>query len=426
MATTATPFRAADQSGHMSSLDQQVLQQMLKDAADSVRKNYYDPSLQGVDFNLSYQKAQQAIRSANNVPEGYEAIADMMADLKDSHTFFLPPVHPFSVEQGWEMRLIGDKSFVTWVKGGSDAATKGLKPGDQIMMVDGIKPSRQNWAKLQYDLDILTPRSSLHLIVARPGEHPETMVVANAVLPRRAEYDLTSNDLWWWLHQQQSDWHRFEPRSVELDNVMVWHLPTFHVTDNQVDSYMHKAGKYPALVLDLRGNEGGPRSTLLHLIGWFFDHDVDVAESVGRDKKKTVVAKSEGGHCYKGKLVVLLDSGSMSSSEVFARVMQNEKRGTVVGDRSAGRVREGQRYSYLHGQGIGHQYGYAFQVTTADVVMPDGKSLEGVGVTPDEVLLPTAEELAGNADPQLSRALLIAGAPVSSEKAGTLFPHVGP
>ena len=415
---------ASNQSGRLSSTDRGIIEQMLKDVADAVRKNYYDPSLHGVDFNACYRTADQAIRSAASVHEGYEAIAGMLTELNDSHTHFIPPAQPFTIDQGWDMEMVGDKCVVTHVEGGSDAAAKGLKPGDQIAMVDGVKPSRENWLSLRYQLRSLSPRSSLHLVVVSPGEQPKTLVVASKITPRRAEYDLTTNDIWHLYHQEQSDWHRYEPRSVELDSVMVWKLPVFYLKEADIDSYFRKARKYPALILDLRGNPGVSISILMQIVGMVFDHDVKIADPVGRDKPKTIVAKSRKDHAYKGKIIVLVDSESGSASELLARVVQLEKRGIVIGDRSAGAVRQAHIYRFVHGQVT--QYAYEAEVTIADLKMADGKSLEKTGVVPDEILLSTPEELAAGADPQLARALQLAGNPMSAGKAGTLFPELKP
>ncbi|MGO9561341.1 MAG: S41 family peptidase [Candidatus Korobacteraceae bacterium] len=419
------PCFAGDKSGQLSSYEKAVMQQMLKDTADAVRKNYYDPSLHGVDFTAAYQVADQEIRNATSVHQGYEAIESMLAKLDDSHTHFIPPAQPFKVEQGWEMQMIGDKCLVTHITDGSDAAAQGLKAGDRILVVDGVKPSREGWAGLHYQLRTLSPRSSLHLVVGAPGEQPKNMVVASKVIPRPAEYDLTTNDIWRLHELQQADWRqKYEPRGVELDNVFVWKLPIFYLKEADVDSYFHKAQKYPALVLDLRGNPGGAAAILLRVVGMVFDHDVKIADDVKRDKTKALVAKSQGDHAYKGKLIVLIDSESASSSELFARTVQLEKRGTVIGDQSAGAVRGAERFRVVHGDGMGNHYIFAVEVTVADVKMPDGKALEKNGVVPDENVLPSPEELAAGADPQLARALQLAGSPTSAQKAGALFPPV--
>ena len=65
---------------------------------------------------------------------------------------------------------------------------------------------------------------------------------------------------------------------------------------------------------------------------------------------------------------------------------------------------------------------YGIFVTEADVIMPDGTSLEHVGVTPDELFLPTAQEISPNLDPVLARAAAIAGIRLDAKKAGELFP----
>jgi C-terminal processing protease CtpA/Prc len=65
---------------------------------------------------------------------------------------------------------------------------------------------------------------------------------------------------------------------------------------------------------------------------------------------------------------------------------------------------------------------YGASITNADVIMSDGKSLEHVGVTPDELLLPTAADLAAKRDPVLSRAAALVGMQLAPEKAGAMFP----
>jgi C-terminal processing protease CtpA/Prc len=59
-------------------------------------------------------------------------------------------------------------------------------------------------------------------------------------------------------------------------------------------------------------------------------------------------------------------------------------------------------------------------VTVADLVMPDGGKLENVGVIPDELVLPTGDDLAAGNDPALARALTVLGVPTTPKQAGAL------
>jgi C-terminal processing protease CtpA/Prc len=77
---------------------------------------------------------------------------------------------------------------------------------------------------------------------------------------------------------------------------------------------------------------------------------------------------------------------------------------------------------YPHKSGIDVVAFWGVSITDADVIMSDGKSLEKVGVIPDEVILPTAADLAANRDPVLARAAELVGVKLDAQKAGSLFP----
>jgi carboxyl-terminal processing protease len=160
---------------------------------------------------------------------------------------------------------------------------------------------------------------------------------------------------------------------------------------------------------------------LKQLLGGMFENEVKVGDRVGRDAHKPMVTKMNGHDPFTGKLIVLVDSKSASAAELFARVVQLEKRGTVMGDRSSGSVMEARHYP--NKIGMDTLVFYSTSITDADIIMADGKSLEHIGVSPDEIVLPTGADLAAGRDPVLARAAETLGVKLTSEEAGKLFPY---
>lgn len=109
-----------------------------------------------------------------------------------------------------------------------------------------------------------------------------------------------------------------------------------------------------------------------------------------------------------------------SAAEIFARAVQLQKRGVVIGDRSSGSVMESKLYQME--VGIVRAIPCVISATSADVIMSDGTRLEHVGVVPDTLLLPTAQEMSMNHDPVLAYAASLVGVELDPKKAGELFP----
>jgi len=112
-----------------------------------------------------------------------------------------------------------------------------------------------------------------------------------------------------------------------------------------VQGLINKARKHRALIIDLRNNRGGAEETLMYMLGGIFDHEVKIGDKVMRSDREPLIAKPLHSS-FPAKLVVLIDSTSMSAAELFSRVVQLEKRGIVMGDQSAGRVMRAKRYQH--------------------------------------------------------------------------------
>jgi C-terminal processing protease CtpA/Prc len=262
-------------SDTMTSLQRDHPLQMLQDVTDKIRKEYYDAGFHALNLDARYKEAQQKIRNAQTLSEAFGVIAWMVDGLNDTHTFFNPPSRPYVVEDPWRAKFISDALVVTAVKEGSDAASKGLKPGDQILAVEGFRPTRDTWWKMNYAFHTLAPRSGLKLAVVSPGGQPREMVVMSIVknLPKNLDFT-EGSDYWDLVREAERDDQLMESRTIETSDVLVWKLPEFMLSDEQIDAILRKASNHKALVLDLRGNPGGLLDNLARILGWFFDHDV--------------------------------------------------------------------------------------------------------------------------------------------------------
>jgi C-terminal processing protease CtpA/Prc len=404
----------------MSANDTRYVRGMLREAYDTVKKYYYDSTFRGLDLDARYREYDDRLKSPTSLNAGIASVAEFLDRLNDSHTYFLPPPRPFQVDYGYRVDLIGGRAFITGVHSGTDAASK-VKPGDEVLTINGYHIDREGFHKMQYLLDILSPQSRTELVLRHEGDRDRPVTIDSTMTPKRIVRTFTNgNEIGDLLREQAESARWMRQREVEIGDVLIWKMPIFFVDNSEIDRLFAAARKHSALILDLRGNQGGLVDALRRMIGSVFDRDVLIAHRVARDGTTSIEAPSRGRSAYSGRLVVLIDSGSASAAELFARVIQLEQRGTVIGDRSSGAVMEARGHPFQLGDDP--LKFYVFSVTEADLVMKDSQSLERTGVTPDETLLPSADDLAAGRDPVLARAAALVGVKLDPVAAGKLFP----
>jgi C-terminal processing protease CtpA/Prc len=404
----------------MSGSDMDLARGILHDAREAVKKNYYDPKYHGVDLDERYRQFDDRIKNSPSIGEGFRMVAAYLDGLKDSHTYFQPPDRANRQDYGFRMQLVGEKAYVVRTRPGTDAESK-ARPGDLVAQYMGYSVNRSDFEPLSMTFNVLMPQPAIRLDLTDPdGKSRQVMVTPKAKQGHRV-MDLTSGtDMWQLVRAEENEDHVVRQRYIESGDVMIWKMPEFVLDQNEVDHMFSIVRKHQTLILDLRSNPGGYTDTLEKMVGNLFDHDVKISDRIGRKEMKPQLAKTVGSRAFAGKVIVLVDSDSASAAELFARVMQLENRGTVIGDRTSGSVMEARGYSYQ--QGVDTVIPYGFSVTEADLIMKDGKSLEHLGVTPDEIVLPTAHDLASGCDPALAQAAELAGFKLDPSDAGKIFP----
>jgi len=395
-------------------LHQSILKQIRKD----IEEHYYDPEFHRVDIDATFKKASEYIKGAKSVEEMTDIIARVLFQFDDSHLYYIPPRSTTSVDYGWKIQMIGDKAYVTEVNGSSDAWAKGIRPGDRVYMLEGFIPSRQEFHLLKLHYELLSPQPTLDTIIVKPSGQSYKVIIQAKVtkdhpfMPSRRELEM--------------DYERSYNKNTQqsfydgIPGLCIWKMPSFEVSEIKLDKMTDKLKNCPSLVFDLRGNGGGLLSALAQLVSNFFDRDVTIGIAKGRLGDTKLTVKRGGEKSYDGKVVVLIDSESASAAELFARIMQLEKRGRVMGDQSEGAVMEAK--VFYHHFGMESVIPYGVSVTSGDIIMTDGQRLEKVGVQPDEKVIPTANDLLNGSDPVISRAAQALGFTLTAEAAGRIFP----
>ena len=411
---------ALPQDEPLSREDCSKAKEMLHTVLDDIKANYFDKKIKGLDIDARFKLAEKKIENAPTMNQALADIAGAVDALEDSHTFFIPPPRPYKHSYGLVMQPIGDSDcFVTAVRPGSDAEKKGLKPGDQVLSVNGYSAIRKDMWKIEYVFNTLRPQAGLRLVVHSPGGAPRQIDAMASMRATERLRDLLDYQSFLLEEAEYKRVHRV--RSAEYGKAaIIWRLPDFEFDTNEANKMLDQIRSHDNLVLDLRGNPGGSVEFLAHFLGGMFDHEVKIADRVHRKGVKCEMTKSRGDKTFGGKLVVLVDSQSASASEVFARVVQLEKRGIVVGDVSSGSVMESRLYP--HSMGAMVITFFSSSITEANLIMGDGKSLERAGVAPDMHILPTPGDLAVSRDPALAYAAGLVGLKLTLEEAGKLFP----
>ena len=159
------------------------------------------------------------------------------------------------------------------------------------------------------------------------------------------------------------------------------------------------ADKIKGFVVDLRNNPGGLLDQAISVSDAFLERG-EIVSTRGRNAEETQRFNARPGDLTKGKpVIVLINGGSASASEIVAGALQDHKRATLIGTRSFGK---GSVQAIIPlGAGKG-----ALQLTTARYYTPSGRSIQAKGIEPDiEVLQEPPADLNARADTESEASL---------------------
>jgi carboxyl-terminal processing protease len=317
------------------------------------------------------------------------AIQGMLQSLGDQHTSYLDPEEykaANAVLQGEEYEGIGAWVDITGEylqiispMPGSPAEKAGLKPGDQIISIDGEDMTGIDGEAVRQK--VLGPHGTdVTLTIRREGvEEPIDIVVT------RGKIVVPSVDA------------KMLDNGLAYVRLLTFGEDTVRDLRKALDELMAQNPK--GLILDLRNNGGGYLDTAIGVTSQFISDGVIMYEQYGDGTKDEFKARS-GGLATDIPMVVLINEGTASASEIVAGAVQDRGRGELVGMTSFGKGSVQSYSSLVDDQG-------AVRITIARWLTPSGRTIHQVGLTPDEEVKLTDEDIQQDRDPQLDKAIEI-------------------
>jgi len=314
------------------------------------------------------------------------AIRGMLESLGDEHTSFMDPQEYTDANAGLEgsyegigayVDTGGDFLTVTSPIPGSPAEKAGLKPGDEIIAIDGEDMTGINPELARRK--VLGPAGTVVLLTIRREGTEEPFDVEIT----RDKINIAS----------------VESKMLEND-IAYLKLNTFGDTTTrdlkeQLGDLMDQNPK--GLILDLRYNGGGYLQTAVEVTSQFISEGVVLYEQYGDGRKDSYDA-IRGGLALDIPMVVLINKGSASASEIVAGALQDYDRAQLVGETSYGKGSVQNWIPLEDNQG-------AVRVTIAKWLTPEGRTIHKLGLTPDVIVELTDEDAAAERDPQLDKAI---------------------
>jgi carboxyl-terminal processing protease len=364
-----------------------------------VDEHYYDPEFGGVKWQEVHQRYLPLVKAAKDDKDFYSIVDRMTAELHDAHTRFSSPEQwenhkkHQGVSVGFRAGYVEGKVVVLDVYPNSNAEHAGVEPGMIVTALDG-KPMEARLAEAEPNVlpsstDRVTKLRILSNVFAGSIDTPfaaslerangSSLEVKYARQTLSMEPRVTSAKL-----SSGFGYIRFDEFHPSLVGNFKKAVEDLHTT--------------PGLILDLRRNHGGVGATLEAMAAIFFNSktlferrmsrkQVSASERDGHRTEETqAFVGKNGAQIYSGPVVILVSEYSASATEVFAAGMQDSGRATLVGSPSCGCVLGITHERVMKGGGV-------LEISEVLWFSPKNRKLEGEGVIPDKVAVPTITSL---------------------------------
>lgn len=383
---------------------------------NTIRDKHWEPEMGGLDWDAVRDELRPAVKQARTVTEAREPIEEMLGRLDLSHYGLIPAevYEELALDDGQgardgsvgiDLRVIEGLALVTAVEDDSPAGRAGVRPGWAIRQVDdeAIDPVlatvRQRFAGTRYE-DLALAGAVKNRLIGPVGRELQVTFLNGHGRTVEIDLELTA------ARGKKIQVGFLPPIHVWIDyrtvedsigyiafNMFIDPARVMGVFNEAMESFMNSDG----IVIDLRGNPGGAPMMAMGMAGWLIEEkNRRLGTLYTRDTELKVIVFPRPA-VYSGPVAVLVDGLSGSCSEFLSGGLQDLGRARIFGSQTIGAVLPSVIEKLPNGDG--------FQYAFANYVSQGGDVLEGVGVIPDEGVVPSREELLAGKDPALDAAV---------------------
>jgi carboxyl-terminal processing protease len=352
-----------------------------------INSKYVDQTNNEQDWRKWRHKYDNVIKTDE---DAYVAIETMVASLNDPYTKFLDPKE-FSEETnsikgslkgiGIQIGVQDGKLTVIAPIEDTPAEKAGLLAGDEILSIDGKSTKGITVDKAAEQIRG-EEGTTVTLVVKRKDQEPKSYTIT------RAEIEIKS------ISQKV-------PENVTMPKGIVYIRLSSFISRNASKEFSDILAKNPdmkAVIVDLRSNPGGLLSNAIYISDMFLNGGA-IVSTVDRDGYKETQKAARGVLTTK-PVVVLIDKGSASASEIFSGAIKDNKRGVIVGTQSFGKGLVQEINKLPNSAGI--------NITIQKYLTPNGTDIHKKGITPDVVVEITEDDIKNKNDVQLKKAIEVA------------------
>lgn len=399
-------------------VDDRVLELLSFDFVwNTVRQKHWDPELGGLNWQAVKDSLRPKVVTATTRTQSRAAMQAMIATLGQSH-FGIIPTGVYGAmaggdgdgQPGFELRILDGRAIVAFIDPQSPAFAQGVRPGWELLRARTTDIP----AKLATVLPAFEGKTTRDLIATLALTRQVRGAIGDTLSLRFRDGAGREADLRVPLIRplgNRTEFGNLPPIYASTESKLmaggagyirlnIFLDPASVMTS--VGDAVQSFAQAPGIVLDLRGNPGGLGAMAMGMAGWFIpDQGKKLGTMIMRGNQLRF-AVSPRPSPYAGKVAVLVDALSASTTEILAAGLRDLDRARIFGTRTAGAALPSVIEQLPNGDG--------FQYAIANYISEGGATLEGNGVVPDSTVALTRETLLAGHDAQLEAAVAWIGA----------------